>query len=344
MPTTLELAGYGTTKEVARAASRHWQKSSRALGFTTGRWACYREEDETNGNAKFSVISLSQTLYRMPSRFCRSFKCWGHAPVRELHPTRRLKMNPFDDLPKRDRNREIEEKAEAAFQKLISQSEDFIFQGADRKDYGTDCQIELVHQKQLTNVRVHVQLKGTENALKTDGSVSAEISRTNLNYLLAQPHSFYVSYHVPSDSLRVRFVENVLRQYEHSGRSWTKQKTLTVSFSEVLTVDRLKALAALARASSASSRDRRIEQVSATVDDVPGVLKRSVAEVHVPENAELANQVLQQLYENGADANISAAFDTFAAVLGLDHDVMGNCYMAEINLGMAGRSQQPGRI
>ena len=143
-------------------------------------------------------------------------------------------MNPFDDLPKRDRNREIEEKAEAAFQKLISQSEDFIFQGADRKDYGTDCQIELVQQKQLTNVRVHVQLKGTENALKTDGSVSAEISRTNLNYLLAQPHSFYVIYHVPSDSLCVRFVENVLRQYEHSGRSWTKQKTLTVSFSEVV--------------------------------------------------------------------------------------------------------------
>ena len=205
MPTTLKLAGYGTTKEVARAASRHWQKSNRALGFTTGRWACYREEDETNGNAKFSVINLSQTLYRTPSRFCRSFKCWGHAPVRGLHPTRRLKMNPFDDLPKRDRNREIEEKAEAAFQKLISHSEDFIFQGADRKDYGTDCQIEVVQQKQSTNVRVHVQLKGTENALNTDGSVSAEISRTNLNYLLAQPYSFYVNYHVPSDSLRMQF-------------------------------------------------------------------------------------------------------------------------------------------
>ena len=64
----------------------------------------------------------------------------------------------------------------------------------------------------------------------------------------------------------------------------------------------------------------------------------------MPENAELASQVLQQLYENGADVNISAAFDTFAAVLGLDHDVMGYCYMAEINLGMAGRSQQPRRI
>ena len=253
-------------------------------------------------------------------------------------------MSHFDDLPKRNRNRAIEEKSETAFQKLISQSEDFIFQGADRKDYGTDCQIEVVQQKQSTNVRVYVQLKGTENALNTDGSVSAEISRTNLNYLLAQPYSFYVNYHVPSDSLRMRFVEDVLRQYEHSGRRWTEQKTLTVNFSEVLTVNRLKVLAALTRASSASSRDRRIEQISATVDDVPGVLKRSVAEIHVPENAELASQVLQQLYDNGADANISAGFDSFTAVLGLDHDAMDYCYMAEINLGMAGKSQQPGRI
>ena len=247
-------------------------------------------------------------------------------------------------MPKRDRSRVIEEKAEAAFQKLISQSEDFIFQGADRKDYGTDCQIEVVQGNQPTNVRIHVQLKGTESALNTDGSASIGISRTNLNYLLSQPYSFYVCYHVPSDSLRVNFVENVLRKYEHSGTRWTEQNTLTVNFTEVLTVDRLKDLATLTRSSSALSRDRRIEQVSATVDNVPSLLKKSVTEIHVPENAELASELLEQLYENGADANISAAFDTFAAVLGLVHDAMGFCYMAEINLGMAGRSQQLGRI
>ena len=253
-------------------------------------------------------------------------------------------MSHFDDLPKRDRNRAIEEKAEAAFQTLISQSEDFIPQGADPKDYGTDCQIEVVQQGQPTNVRVHVQLKGTESELKSDGSVCIEINRTNLNYLLAQPYSFYVCYHVPSDSLRVSFVEKVLRQYEHSGKNWTEQKTLTINFTDVLTVDGLKALAALVRSSSASSRNRRIEQVSATVDDVPGVLKKSVAEVHVPENEDLACQLLEQLYDSGADANISAAFDGFAAALGLDHDAMGFCYMAEINLGIVGQSQQRGRI
>ena len=253
-------------------------------------------------------------------------------------------MSHFDDLPKRDRNSVIEEKALAAFQNLISQSEDFICQGADRKDYGTDCQIEVVHGNQATNVRVHVQVKGTESELKADGSISIEISRANLNYLLAQPHSVYVCYHVPSDSLRFSLVEDVLRQCEHKRKNWTEQKTLTVDITEMLTVDRLKTTADLARSSSASSRDRRVEQVSVTVDDVPRVLKNSVAEIHVPENASLARQLLAQLYESGADANISAAFDGFAAVLGLDDDAMGSCYMAEINLGMAGRSQEPGRI
>ena len=253
-------------------------------------------------------------------------------------------MSHFDDLPKRDRNSEVEEKAVAAFQKLISESEDFIFQGADGKDYGTDCQIEVVHKKQATNVRVHVQVKGTEGEVEVDGSISIEISRANLNYLLAQRHSVYVCYHVPTDSLRFSYVESVLRQYEHEGKDWTKQKSLTVEFTEMLTVDRLKTLAALARSSSASSRDRRVEQVSAAVNDVPRVLKNSVAEIHVPEDVNLASQLLEELYDNGADANISAAFEAFAAVLGLDHDSMGYCYMAEINLGMAHRSREPRRI
>ena len=253
-------------------------------------------------------------------------------------------MSHFNDLPKRDRNSVIEEKALAAFQKLISQSEDFICQGADRKDYGTDCQIEVVHGDRATNVRVHVQVKGTESELKADGSISIEISRANLNYLLAQPYSVYICYHAPSDSLRFSLVEDVLRQYEHKGKNWTEQKTLTLDFTEMLTVDQLKTMADLARSSSISSRERRVEQVSATVDDVPRVLRNSVAEIYVPENASLARQLLAQLYESGADANISAAFDAFAAVLGLDHDAMGFCYMSEINLGMAGRSQEPERI
>jgi hypothetical protein len=54
-----------------------------------------------------------------------------------------------------------------------------------------------------TNVRVHVQLKGTERELNADGSLSVEVRRTNLNYLLMQGYSCYACYHVPTGSLRI---------------------------------------------------------------------------------------------------------------------------------------------
>ena len=253
-------------------------------------------------------------------------------------------MNHFDDLPERGRNHVIDEKAEAAFKVRLLESGIFILQGADRKDYGTDYQIEVVDQDRATNVRVHVQLKGTERALNADGSISVEIRRTNLNYLLMHSHSFYACYHVPTDSLRICFAESVLRQYDRGGQSWPEQRTLTASFSEALTIEKLRALAALARSEARSARNRRLEQSTATAADVPGILQRSVPDIQVPQYPADAAAILSHLYENGNDEVISAGFDKFAAVLGADSDAMGPCYMAEINLGMAGHVRFPERI
>ncbi|MGY4346067.1 hypothetical protein ACVWXM_002534 [Bradyrhizobium sp. GM7.3] len=178
-------------------------------------------------------------------------------------------MSHFDDFPRRDRNHEIEEEAIVAFQRRLSESRVFILQGADRKDYGTDCQIEVVDDDRATNVRVPVQLKGTERALNADGSLSVEVRRTNLNYLLMHEYSLYLCYHVPTGSLRICPVDSVLRQYEHGGKTWTEQQSLTISFIDELTVPRLVQLAALAQSGARSSRDRRIEQSSASSVDLP---------------------------------------------------------------------------
>ncbi len=253
-------------------------------------------------------------------------------------------MSSFDSLPRRIRNHALEDEAEAAFQALISRSANFVFQGSDRKDYGTDCQIEVVEDEQVTNVRLHVQLKGTECDLNADGSLSIAVERTNLNYLIAQPYSFYVAYHVPTKSLRVSFVEAVLRQYEHSGRDWTEQQSITISFTEELTLERLQRLAYLVLSGSRIARDRRIAQTSAGPKAVPDVLQAVGPELHVPEDANLAEKLAEQIYERGVDSALSAAFDQFLAVLGADHDAMGFCYMAEINLGMGYQIPDTGRI
>jgi tetratricopeptide (TPR) repeat protein len=260
------------------------------------------------------------------------------------HPHRAKLMSHFDELPRRDRNHEIEDEAIAAFQLRLTESGAFVLQAPDRKDYGTDCQIEVIADGRATNVRVHVQLKGTGTALNADGSLSFEVRRTNLNYLLMQPYSVYVVYHVPTGSLRIRSAESVARQYEHAGANWTDQLSLTVSFVEELTVERLGRLANLTRSGAMSSRDRRVDQVGVAAADLSGHILKSPPDVHVPEERELARKLLVQLYEKNADEAISAGFAKFAAVLGVGSDEMGICYMSEINLGMDGMSRHPKRI
>ena len=143
---------------------------------------------------------------------------------------KRSTMDPFDDLPKRDRNHTIEEIAETAFRRRLVESGVFILQGVDRKDYGSDCQIEVVEDGNATNARVQVQLKGTGRAPNADGSVSVGVARTNLNYLMMQKHGFYACYHAPSDRLLACSVDSVLRKYDHDGEDWTAQGRLTVTF------------------------------------------------------------------------------------------------------------------
>lgn len=253
-------------------------------------------------------------------------------------------MEYFDDLPERTSNHVMEEKAETAFQKCLTESGFFILQRADRKDYGTDCQIEVVENGRATNIRINVQLKGTERALNADGSLSIEISRTNLNYLLMHSHSFYAAYHVPTATLRICLAETVLRKYEHAGKNWTQQQSLTVNFTEDLTSERLGRLAKLSSSATRAARNRRVEQSRAAPGDLIGLLRRAVPEVHVPDDPDSARQLLKHLYDQDADEEISAAFDRFMAVLGPEDGAMGYAYMSEINLGMSERSQFPDRI
>ncbi len=149
---------------------------------------------------------------------------------------------------------------------------------------------------------------------------------------------------MPTGSLRICPVDSVLRQYEHGGKTWTEQQSLTVSFVDELTIGRLVQLAALAQSGARSSRHRRIEQSGASPADLPRQVLRTAPDVHVPEDPERAGQILRQLYEHAADDVISAGFDKFGAALGATSDAMGPCYMSEINLGMASMSQHPQRI
>ena len=140
-------------------------------------------------------------------------------------------MSNLDDFPRRDDNRRLQEISENAFEGAISGCEEFVVQCSDKCDYGVDYILEAGDAGQMTNVRVHVQLKGTNKAENSDGSISLSIARTNLNYLAINPDSIFVCYQGRSNRLLVRSVDDVVREYEHGDGRLADQSTVTVRFS-----------------------------------------------------------------------------------------------------------------
>ncbi|PPJ45405.1 tetratricopeptide repeat protein [Rhizobium sp. KAs_5_22] len=242
----------------------------------------------------------------------------------------------LNDLPKRDTNNEIERRAQRVFRSFVDDSESFFIQTPDTKDFGTDYQLEALENGSATNVRVHVQLKGTTKNANSDGSITIGVERSNLNYLMVQRYSFYVCYHLPSDRLLFAPVDSVITGYSHSGKSWTEQDTISVRFSKVLDHEALNSIASLARLQSNASRDYRFSLTASRAEDLGKIVGSGLPEIHVPEDQSRAAALLEGLYYNNKEEIISAAIHRFEAVLGSNHDAMRFCCMAEINLGMSG--------
>ena len=139
-------------------------------------------------------------------------------------------MLSLDKLPKRDDNSWTENQSENAFRNAVSHCKDFIIRSEDTRDYGTDFQLEACDAGTMTNVRVHMQLKGTRVIQNTDASVSLQLKRTNLNYLAMNAGSILVCYHVPSARLLVKRVDDVFREHEHVLSTNETQETVTVRF------------------------------------------------------------------------------------------------------------------
>ena len=243
-------------------------------------------------------------------------------------------MNPLDELPQRHNSHDTAEAAEAAFRAAINTCSLFIIQREDRDDYGTDIQIEARRESAMTNIRVHVQLKGTEQATNRDDSVSISVERTNLNYLLAQPDSIYICYHLPSERLLVRYAEDVYHEYERRGRDWMQQSNLTVRFLQPFDEQFQQQLNARVIASGTASRNRRLLWTGTPPDKLSSLVQRSNEVIEVPSNPEQARRLLEGLYHAGKDNIISNCFDQFAVVLDSVPHGMLFAYLAEINLGI----------
>ena len=217
-------------------------------------------------------------------------------------------MSHLDDLPKRDRNRRIQEQSETAFQTAISGCGEFVVQSEDKKDYGTDYVIEARDAGVRTNVRVHVQLKGTGREKNIDGSVSLSIDRANLNYLLMQPYSIYVCCHMPSKQLLVRSADDVLREYEHKGKCWANQKTVTVKFKADFDHDFQRTLKKYVVVCAKAAKAYRLNFTTQPPVNISSFPEEGEIDLPVPADQKQAEEMLAELYDRGHDRTISRSF------------------------------------
>jgi tetratricopeptide (TPR) repeat protein len=250
----------------------------------------------------------------------------------------------INDLPKRSSSRNTEETAEAAFFSALESCGLFINQGSDRHDYGSDIQIEAIHGNAVTNIRVHVQLKGTNRHENMDGSVSLSVQRTNLNYLLAQADSIYVCYHLPTDRLLACYADETHREYSHRDDEWEQQESITLNLRTPFDEEFQHRLSKRVVAANNSFRDRRLAWTVTPPKNISTLLRKAPETIHVPSNPELAREILVELYNHGQDAAISAAFEQFEAVLDSSSPAIDFAYMAEINLGINGQPINEGRV
>ena len=250
----------------------------------------------------------------------------------------------LDDLPKHDRNRGIQEQSETAFQTAISECGEFVVRPEDKNDYGTDYLIEAIDVGAMTNVRVHVQLKGTGRKKNADGCVSLSIDRANLNYLAMQPGSIFVCYHTSSKRLLVRRVDDVVREYEHSGKLWDNQTTITVRFKDDFDRDFQRTLKNYVVACAKGARDHRLDFATHPPENISSFLEEGAIDLPVPADQQQAEEMLAKLYDSGHDRTISRSFDKFRSILGPSNGKFMLAYMAEINLGVNGRKCDKSRI
>ncbi len=240
----------------------------------------------------------------------------------------------LDELPIRDRNSELQALAETAFEAAIANERHFVVQSRDRRDYGTDFQVEATHSGGMTNFRVHTQLKATNKAANKDGSISISVARTNLNYMLSQPNSIYVCYHSPTQALFVRSAENVFRDADHEGEEWRSQKNLTIRFHVPFDADFQSTLCRRTIANSTVHRDDRLHWVATPPADYSQEVATNIPTITVPESPNEAFDVLKSLYERGQDEVISKAYEQFCACFPSGNLRLRYVFFSEINLAM----------
>lgn len=248
-------------------------------------------------------------------------------------------MNDSSDFPRRHATHTTNALAELRFEAAVQEAGSLLARKeTGRDDYGTDFQLEVVMKDgEMTNFRVHVQLKGTDLPFNSDGSISISVKRSTLLYLLSQPDSLFVCCHLSENRLLVAYAQEVFQQYERHVDNWQSQREITVRFRSPFDASFQRELALRVLARGKQGKSERDGWEAASPENNPHALRNAVPSIEVPHDKEKAKAILSKLFDACDDDVISKSFEKFAAVLDESVGEMDLAYMAEINLGVTCR-------
>ncbi len=143
-------------------------------------------------------------------------------------------LGPLPGVPRTD---ELERLSYVALDSILPQDQ-FLLRG-EIKDKGVDGSIELLINRQATNLRAQIQLKSTDSAnANQDGSISYSIDTSNLNYLLYGGNTaLYILYIAPNKELRFAWASDERRRLDQENPEWMQQGTVTIRFRDLLTLE-----------------------------------------------------------------------------------------------------------
>jgi hypothetical protein len=195
-------------------------------------------------------------------------------------------LRPEGPFPTSGREDELQTASLNALRNLLPPSR-FRFRDERVDDMGVDGSIELLIDGKNLNMRSQVQLKGTDSTnFNQDGSLSLQVSTSNLNYLLQGPSPLYVVHINPTDELRFVWARDEAIRIESSNSSWRDQDKVSIRITSPLDVAGLDGIAARIFAETRLMRETitavltaaSIDRVTLTID--PSTLSvRNSAEV-----------------------------------------------------------------
>ncbi|GAA5095545.1 tetratricopeptide repeat protein [Wohlfahrtiimonas larvae] len=236
-------------------------------------------------------------------------------------------------LPEYSPSHKLEEDSKITFQKTINRQL-FQIQKEDKRDYGTDLELELIHKSSATNFRLHIQLKATEKDNNVDGSISIPVDVKNIFYLSHQKYSLYICYHKPSNTLFVKSVGELLTEKERDDPKWKSQDTITIRFYEKFNDDfQTKLHKKIITAQHQEWLSHQKWNIDAPTEFKKMIIKQ-IQYIQIPDSTHDASQLLSLLYQENEDATISHYFDIFITRLDHNDDNLILLYLAEINLAI----------